>query len=435
MAGIRLFSPYIDYLETLVSGANHPSFITDNSTAIDAALNGQPSSELRRLVPLSDLRSVGAFFTGSRLSSYAANLLKDTFDDESVILDPACGAGDLLIACAAQLGKRKTLPQTLKIWGTKIIGRDIHSEFVQATKSRLLLAALRMGVITENCRSLSIKDIFPRVENKCGLTDYEAIKSATHIIINPPFVLADAPEYCDWVKGKVNVAALFLEACLLHANPGTRIVAILPDVLRSGSRYRVWRDLVDSRSQVHQLHIHGKFDRWADVDVFIISIVTKKQRTPKRKSIWKPERTPGIKVLQDRFEVHVGPVVDYRDPHSGQWFPFIHSRDLPPWEIICEIKRNRRFPGRTFMPPFVVVRRTSRPGDRYRAKGTIIKCDKPIAVENHLLVLLPKDGTIESCQELLKILQKQKTTNWLNERIRCRHLTVSSLADMPWWSD
>jgi hypothetical protein len=56
-----------------------------------------------------------------------------------------------------------------------------------------------------------------------------------------------------------------------------------------------------------------------------------------------------------------------------------------------------------------------------------------VAIENHLLVLRPKDDSPKTCEELLGLLSLQRTNEWLNRRIRCRHLTVGALADLPWW--
>jgi hypothetical protein len=84
-------------------------------------------------------------------------------------------------------------------------------------------------------------------------------------------------------------------------------------------------------------------------------------------------------------------------------------------------------------PPFVAIRRTSRPGDRHRAIGTLITALQPVAVENHLIALRPKDGTVKACRELLYSLKDDRTTHWLDERIRCRHLTVAALNELPWW--
>ena len=58
----------------------------------------------------------------------------------------------------------------------------------------------------------------------------------------------------------------------------------------------------------------------------------------------------------------------------------------------------------------------------------------PVAVENHLIVLLPKNGDVQTCRELVHRLRFAKTDAWLDSRLRCRHLTTGALAEMPWWS-
>jgi hypothetical protein len=56
-----------------------------------------------------------------------------------------------------------------------------------------------------------------------------------------------------------------------------------------------------------------------------------------------------------------------------------------------------------------------------------------VAVENHLIVFLPKNNKLSECKRLLRVLKSRKTDQWLNNRIRCRHLTVRSLNELPWW--
>jgi hypothetical protein len=90
--------------------------------------------------------------------------------------------------------------------------------------------------------------------------------------------------------------------------------------------------------------------------------------------------------------------------------------------------------GTIFAPPFVAVRRTSSPSDRKRAVGSIILGNRPVAVENHLLVLTPNDGRLESCAELLVLLACDATSDYLNLAIRCRHLTTRSVMGIPWIS-
>ena len=137
-------------------------------------------------------------------------------------------------------------------------------------------------------------------------------------------------------------------------------------------------------------------------------------------------------VVGDSFEVHVGSVVPHRDPIEGPSYPYIHARTAPAWQAIRQIKEDRQYAGTVFVPPFVVVHRTSSPSDKSRCIATLVDIEKRVAVENHLLVLLPRDNSIDSCRLLLDVLRSEQSTNFLNQRIRCRHLTVSSLKELPW---
>ena len=124
----------------------------------------------------------------------------------------------------------------------------------------------------------------------------------------------------------------------------------------------------------------------------------------------------------------------HRHKHFGPWRAYILARVLPPGGTFdVSLAQHRRFEGRTFTPPFVAVRRTSAPGDQSRAVATIVTGEQKVAVENHLLVLEPRDRSLESCKRVLKVLTNIRTKEWLDQRIRCRHLTVGSLRDLPWW--
>lgn len=430
---MRQFASYVSNLENLLRSVVASGSGAGWESAIAAALDGGPAGELRRVVPLETMRSVGAFFTGSKLARCALRSALKTICADSTILDPSCGAGDLLVACARHLPTASSLARTLSLWGRHVIGRDLQPEFIRAAKIRLALTAIGRGVPTGKASLSNCEKIFPHIETRCGLSDHNALAAASHIVVNPPFTLVGAPEGCIWAAGKVNSAALFVQACLLNAKPGARIVAILPDVLRSGTRYRKWRELVESHCSVRRIAVYGQFDRWADVDVFILDAHISKPRKNQRSIQWQYPVDASKERLSDRFSVSVGPVVSYRDPHRGPWFPFVISRNLPAWQTVTHIPRHRRFSGRTLEPPLVVVRRTSRPGDKYRAVGTIIACKKPVAVENHLLVLQPHDGKVDTCTPLLSVLRNRRTNTWLDQRIRCRHLTVSSLRELPWW--
>jgi hypothetical protein len=137
--------------------------------------------------------------------------------------------------------------------------------------------------------------------------------------------------------------------------------------------------------------------------------------------------------VSDLFEVQVGRVVPHRDANRGPSYPYIYPKVLPSWEVVRAFNHRRRFSGFAFSPPFVAVRRTSGPTHQYRAVGTIISGSENVAVENHLIVLSPIDGLVRTCRKLLEVLRAPETNEWLNERIRCRHLTVPALQEMPLW--
>lgn len=62
----------------------------------------------------------------------------------------------------------------------------------------------------------------------------------------------------------------------------------------------------------------------------------------------------------------------------------------------------------------------------------LIEGEQPVAVDNHLIVAEPLTGGVARCRELLKVLDGPKVVHWLDERIRCRHLTVTVVRSLPW---
>ena len=412
-----------------IKESNHPE---NFEHAIAQALDGQPSKELRRLIPIDNIRSIGAFFTSSTLAERALLPVLQNITPNAIFLDPASGAGDLLITCAKHLPKESNLTKTLKQWGKRLYGFDTNSEFITASKLRLILTAIQRGVRIDVLSFSEIDRLLPGIKCQSGLDNLEILKEANHIVINPPFTPIEAPNNCQWAKGSVNYAVIFVEHFIVNANTDTHIVAILPEVLRSGSRYQKWRNLIESKCHINRVELFGRFDKWADVDVFILDAIIRNRQSRSNKSDWGYPKSKATKTIKDFFRVSVGSVVPHRDEKRGNWYPFICARDIPAWETVTQITKHRRYLGSTFKPPFVVIRRTSRPGDKYRAVGTIIVNQRSIAVENHLIVLKPKDGTINSCKKLLKVLKTPGTNKWLNLRICCRHLTVSSLSDVPW---
>lgn len=425
-------TPFISELQEVIKSTINQYPIKKD--IVLSMLDGRLATELRRLVPIENLREAGAFFTGSQLGKIVVSKeFASTINKTSVLVDPACGGGDLLLACTPYLQICGDLSETISQWQSNLCGIDLHSEFVDIAKLRLILKAITLGANKNTSSFDNNSEFFPGFRNGSIFHNLEVLQSATHVLLNPPFYKMPSPESCQWASGKVNAAAVFFEVCLDNVQSGTHIVAILPDVLRSGSRYEKWRNTIVSKCEIQKIQLYGQFDAWADVDVFVMELIVKKE--PRISSqVWVKQGADKETTLSEKFAISIGPVVDYRDPHEGPILKYIHPRGLPAWERVRVIESTRAFEGRTVQSPFVVVRRTSRPSNKYRAIGTIIDVEGDVAVENHLIVLKPKDGEISTCQDLLNNLKDERTNAWINETIRCRHLTKKSLANLPWWS-
>jgi hypothetical protein len=430
LSDMKAFGHYVQSLERLYLSAAVSGASASHADEVNAALDGGASRELRRLIPLDDLRVTGTFFTGSGLAARVAEHVLPTIGKGAKILDPACGAGDLLLGIAKRLPAGRGFRETLDRWGRSLLGRDLQPEFVVAARFRLALAALQRGLTPRGGGEVAHLDALSEIKVGCGRSDSKTIGQATHIVINPPFNLVPAPPGCEWTSGGVSSAAVFMDECLQSAAPGTCIVAILPDVLRSGERYSRWRSRMTQRARIESVELLGQFDRWADIDVFLLELLVTSEPASRAAS-WEYPAAATAETVGDRFEVSVGPVVPFRHLGKGPWCPYIHARGIPAWSVVEEIANHQRFKGRMHSPPFAVIRRTSRVGDKHRAVATVVCGSVPVAVENHLLVLRPKDGQVESCWKLLTALQRPETDTWLNQRIRCRHLTVNAILQVP----
>lgn len=426
------FDEYVSRLENLLS--RFPLGIDSATQAqIKTALDGGPWKELRRVVSKEDLRTSGIFFTSAKLAARVVAPLLPSISARSRILDPACGAGDLLLACTPKLRTGRSLSATIASWETQLIGRDLHLPFARITRARLALAAIRRVRDNLDISVPRFRENFARVTCGCSLGDEKLFEGVTHILLNAPFSMVSSPAGCEWAGGAVNHSAVFMDTCTANACSGTRFAAVLPDVLRSGSRYDAWRQLIKGRVIDATIERCGQFDERTDVHVFILR-GTIKRRAKRRAIRWGCSTARSTPLLSDEFDVSVGAVVPHRDPKRGKSVPFLHAQGLAKWMVVQAPNETRKFSGTVVTPPFVAVRRTSRPGERYRALATIVVGNKPIAVENHLIVVKPKDGKQETCRRLLVVLRRPATDRWFDQRIRCRHLTVHSLRQLPWIS-
>lgn len=433
---LNAFEPYVGSLERLVCKTVMSGLDPTDRDIVGAVLDGQPGSELRNVVPVNVRRAIGAFFTSAGLAERVVTSEIMKAPPDSIFVDPACGVGDLLVASARRLPLAHDLGATLTEWGNRLYGFDLCPEFVRAAKARLALLAIERGAPMGITPMPPLAQMFPNIQVGDGLTNLSPIVGTgkpVRVLLNPPYPKIPVPKNCEWAGGKVSAAAIFLDACVAQSQRNTQIVAILPDVLRTGTFYKKWRKTVEERAKIEDVEIIGLFDKFADVDVFIVHLITGRQINQKSINWWKTVGQDGGERIGDHFDVHVGPVVPHRDPGVGRWHPYIHVRLLPAWETFdADTARRRRFRGNAFTPPFVAVRRTSAPGDKNRAVASLVTGGTPVAVENHLIVLKPRRNSLSLCCKLLQSLQSKQTDEWLDERIRCRHLTVSALRDLPW---
>ncbi|OOQ68180.1 SAM-dependent DNA methyltransferase [Vibrio parahaemolyticus] len=380
---------------------------------------------LRELLTIEEMREAGSFFTGQKLATKAVGLLS-AITSSSVVLDPACGAGNLLIEASRKLGVESTLSATLKLWGNVLWGFDIHPHFIEATKLRIVIEALNQGV-EQDCDLDEAFKLLPNIQIRDAFTvGSEDLSNVTHFLMNPPFTIMPAPKQDYWKKGKVNTAGVMFDKYLRDLPKGCKVSAILPDVLRSGSRYSDFREFV-SESMQTEIGIWGRFNNKTDVDVFLLSGVI---GTTDQVAIWHSAEDVES-TISDYFEVRTGPLVAYRDPEEGTLYPYFYPKICPQWEVVRETTERRRFSGKALNPPFVVIKRTSSPSDKYRASATLINLREPVAIENHMLVVTPRDGRVDTCRRLMRVLQNQQTNDFLNKRIRLRHLTVGVVKDIP----
>jgi hypothetical protein len=429
---VTRFSRYSDEIESILTDSLEFTQHYALPKQITGILNGEATSALQRLVPVAARKEAGIFFTSTDLADKVAKHLAPMLRMGVELLDPACGAGNLLVACSRYLPSGKSFGDTVRIWAELIRGYDLFPEFIRAARLRLTLAAA-------NIHS-GERGIFQNIDSnalfqglKVGNVFYSMpIPFAKCVAVNPPFGYMPAPKDCEWANGKIQIAGWFIEKLLRMAPKGQHVVAILPDVLNSGTRYKKWRDLILTLVSSITIEPAGRFDPNTDVDVFILHAVAGNDNNMPSKWPYNQLCTNGFSYkVSDYFDVHVGSVVPHRDPTVGISYPYVHARTALPWQTLEYVTEERRSIHTVFSPPFVVIHRTSSPSDKHRCIATIINEKREVAVENHLIVLLPKDKALQSCKQLLSILESPATDRWLNQRIRCRHLTVSAIRDLP----
>lgn len=423
---MKAYAPYARGLEKLASallqGEGAPR------ERLHEALNGEASSKLRDLVPLSVRRTSGAFFTSSDLRERIARDVRQA-QQSPTVLDPTCGAGDLLVAATASLPAGATVAETLSLWADRLHGWDIHEEFLHAARARLAIAAALRSARLGKTRA-KLRGFLPNLVRRNALEALKEPVHFTHMLVNPPFTAHRAPKRCSWAQGRISAAASFLARAVDAAPKSARISAILPDVLRTGPRYSAWRKHVETKATLTSMDVVGRFDDWTDIDVFCVSL-TLEPNGASRNGEW--VAPSAASALAGIAEISIGAVVPFRDAQRGKRLPYLTTDSMPRWGAIrAEDLPTRKFDGTISNPPFVAVRRMSRPEDVPRAIATLVLGSSPVAVENHVIVVKPNVATSQRCDEIMQVLKGEEATRRLLEANRCRHLTAAALRSIPW---
>ena len=280
------------------------------------AVDGEAGAVVRRVYTLDLRRSRGAFFTPSDLARVLVEPHADAIRAGAKILDPACGAADLLLAAADYVPDRAA-----STWRRQLRGFDIDPDLIALASQRLRLKFrlsppnVRAGTAaaTGTLQCVDFFDVPARL-----------FRAADLILLNPPYSMTPAPG--NWLHGEgmVTNAALFLSKTIERAREGTYVSAILPDVLRSGSRYDRWRTAIATSCEISEIRTIGQFDRWTDVDVFMLRL---RVRAVSVAGEW-PAPQPNPNAVSAHFDVTVGSVVPHRHADDGPSHPYIHARSL-----------------------------------------------------------------------------------------------------------
>lgn len=403
-------------------------------------LDGAASNALNVHFSSEDRAKDGIFFSGHALSSFVASFIKDKIQSGATIADPTCGAGDLLLGCMEFSPIENDLTTTLEKWDKQVFGLDIHEEFSATTRARLLLLAATKYRRNNpsSSQDVPVGNFFSNVRHADYFREMQHVANVDCVVMNPPFYNVNEPVPCSYGTGCLQIAARFFQQVVEQGNAGQEIVAVLPDVLRSGTRYARWRSQIEQRAEILNLCVYGKFDKRTDVDVFVIHVRKKDEffsLDTQATADWNLATAPIHPIstevsLNNFFEVTVGSVVPHRHNNRGKWFKYLSVASAPPHGV-AKVDKRIRTTGTVHQAPFVAIRRTSSPSDTKRIVATLVTGKEKFAVENHLIVIQPRDNTSATCKRLLNVLAQDQVNNWINQAIRCRHLTTKVMKLLP----
>ena len=148
--------------------------------------------KVRDLIPIEDLRTAGAFFTGDTLAGTAISNFPKPIQTNSVCFDPACGVGNLLISASKCLPVFASLDETIELWNQCLIGFDLHQEFVECTKLRLIHEAISRGAKKSNKSLNQLELLFENIREGDAFEQSPSSEKSHAFVTQPSIFLEDS---------------------------------------------------------------------------------------------------------------------------------------------------------------------------------------------------------------------------------------------------
>ena len=198
-----------------------------------AAVNCLLAATSSRSIDLGERRREGMFFSDVDFAREVARLLHSKMPVNGKVLRPGVRDGGLVTRSTPErLPIEATLEATLMLGGGRLAGIEKRADLAAVARARQVALARFRGRFVD-----------PIAQHRPLLTD--------------------------WGTGQAsNAAALCLDMLVAARAPSVPIAAVLPEVLRCGTRYAQFRARLVDAGLAGRFTSRGLFDAWTDVDVF-----------------------------------------------------------------------------------------------------------------------------------------------------------------------